>query len=75
MTTQTIEATLPIRVNGEAHRVPPGLTARTLLARLELEPGRVVVERNGVILRRDALGSAPVEADDAFEIVHFVGGG
>jgi thiamine biosynthesis protein ThiS len=35
----------------------------------------VVVERNADILRRDALDATPVDAGDAFELVHFVGGG
>jgi thiamine biosynthesis protein ThiS len=35
----------------------------------------VVVERNGDILRRDALETTAVEPGDAYELVHFVGGG
>jgi thiamine biosynthesis protein ThiS len=35
-----------------------------------------VVERNGAILRdRSSFASIPLSADDALEIVHFVGGG
>jgi thiamine biosynthesis protein ThiS len=34
-----------------------------------------VVERNGDILRRDALDASPVEPGDSYELVHFVGGG
>jgi thiamine biosynthesis protein ThiS len=64
-----------IRVNGEEREVPAGLTAAGLLAHLGLHPRIVVVERNAVILRRDGLDEAPVEAGDTYELVHFVGGG
>jgi sulfur carrier protein len=67
--------TTEVRINGDAREVPDGLTAAGLLAHLELDPRMVVVEHNGAILRRDALEAAPVHAGDAFELVHFVGGG
>ena len=64
-----------IQVNGDAREVPPGLGVAALLGHLELHPRMVVVERNGEILRRDALETTPVEPGDRFELVHFVGGG
>jgi sulfur carrier protein len=64
-----------IRVNGEDREVPAGLAVAGLLVHLGLEPRMVVVEHNGEILRRDALMGAPVREGDAFELVHFVGGG
>ena len=64
-----------VRVNGDEREVPAGLSVAGLLEHLGLHPRTVVVERNGDILRRDALDAAPVEAGDAFEVVHFVGGG
>ena len=70
-----IETAVEIRVNGDAREVPAGLTVAGLLEHLGLDPRMVVVERNGDILRRDALSEAPVEPGDAYELVHFVGGG
>jgi sulfur carrier protein len=64
-----------VRINGELREVPAGLTVDALLAHLGLDPRMVVVEHNGDILRRDALDRTAVAADDAFELVHFVGGG
>jgi thiamine biosynthesis protein ThiS len=68
-------AAVSIRVNGDQREVPAGLSVAGLLEHLGLHPRRVVVERNGAILRRDALDEAEVEAGDVYELVHFVGGG
>jgi sulfur carrier protein len=73
--TDTAAATLTVRINGDAREVPEGLDAAGLLAHLGLKPQMVVVEHNGVILRRNALAGVPVREGDAFELVHFVGGG
>lgn len=64
-----------IRLNGEDHEIPAGLSVAGLLERLRLQPRLVVVERNGEILRREGYAAAPVAAGDALELVHFVGGG
>jgi thiamine biosynthesis protein ThiS len=64
-----------IRVNGDDRTVPSGLTAAGLLEHLGLHPRMVVVERNGEILRADALPTTGIGAGDALELVHFVGGG
>ena len=68
-------AAAQVRVNGDERQVPAGLTVAGLLEHLGLHPRMVVVERNGDILRRDALDGVPVEPGDAYEFVHFVGGG
>lgn len=64
-----------VRVNGDERDVPAGLTVAGLLEHLGLHPRMVVVERNGDILRRDGLEGVAVEPGDAYELVHFVGGG
>jgi thiamine biosynthesis protein ThiS len=46
-----------------------------LLERLDIDPRRVAVERNFVVVKRDAYGATPVETGDQIEIVNFVGGG
>ena len=69
------EQTLSIRVNGAHRRVREGMTVADLALELGLEPTRVAVERNLEIVPRSTLGTVAVADGDAFEIVHFVGGG
>jgi sulfur carrier protein len=69
------EAEINIRVNGDDRSVPNGLTAAGLLEHLGLHPRMVVVERNGEILRPEALPGTAIADGDALELVHFVGGG
>lgn len=64
-----------IQINGDRRQVPGGLTVEALLRHLDLEPAMVVVEHNGEILRRVGYAEADVAPGDAFELVHFVGGG
>jgi len=67
--------TLQIRVNGERRDVAEGLTISEMLGEMGLNPRKVAVERNLEIVPRSTLGEVRVEDGDAFEIVHFVGGG
>ena len=71
----TDAAAIELHINGEGRRVPPGLSLTGLLTHLGLEPGLVIVEHNGFIIRRDRYDEVQVEAGDALELVHFVGGG
>ena len=71
----TVETTLAIQVNGEGRRVPDGLSIAAMLGVLGLDPRKVAVERNREIVPRSVLDEIPVEDGDAYEIVHFVGGG
>lgn len=66
---------MTVTINGERREVPDGLTVAELVSHLGLVSGRVAIERNREILPRDRWPAAPVAAGDAFEIVHFVGGG
>lgn len=50
-------------------------TIFALLMQLEIDPRRVAVERNFIVVKRDAYPATPVEAGDQIEIVNFVGGG
>ena len=65
---------LSLTVNGEPRLAAPGSIA-DLVRNLELDPAKVAVERNGVIVPRSALGDHPIANGDVLEIVHFVGGG
>lgn len=66
--------TLHIVVNGEPRRVAPGSIA-DLVRLLELDPAKVAVERNTVIVPRSTLAHVALAEGDTLEIVHFVGGG
>lgn len=66
---------IPVTINGEAREVSPGLNVGELLGQLGLHPRLVVVEHNRAILDRGAYDDTEVRAGDAFELVHFVGGG
>jgi thiamine biosynthesis protein ThiS len=50
-------------------------TIAALLQHLEIDPRRVAVERNFVVVKRDTYATTPVETGDQIEIVNFVGGG
>ena len=69
------QQSLEIRVNGEHRRVPRGLSIAQMLSEMGLDPLRVAVERNLVVVPRASLAEVPVEDGDTFEVVHFVGGG
>lgn len=66
---------IQIMLNGEPRELPQGLSLLELLQQFALDPRAVVVEVNRQIVRRPALASTPVQAGDAIELVHFVGGG
>lgn len=66
---------IQVRINGEPRRVAAGASIAALVAELGLDPARVAVERNLTIVPRSTLGDVTVANGDAFEIVHFVGGG
>jgi len=55
--------------------VPGPLTITDLLVRLEIDPRRVAVERNIVVVKRAAYDTTPIVDGDEIEIVNFVGGG
>ena len=66
---------LRITLNGDAPEVAGPRTVADLLARLDIDPRRVAVEHNLIVLKRDAFGTTVVRDGDAVEIVNFVGGG
>ena len=72
MSTDTL---LSITVNGDPRRVSAGASIAGMLRELGVDPKRVAVERNLAIVPKSTLEDVRVEDGDAFEIVHFVGGG
>jgi thiamine biosynthesis protein ThiS len=66
---------LQITLNGDPHEVAAPMTVADLLAQLDIDPRRVAVEHNLIVLKRDTFATTMVRAGDAIEIVNFVGGG
>ena len=66
---------MTITLNGDAHALPGPLSIADLLARLEIDPRRVAVERNFAVVRRDEYARTVLGDGDQVEIVNFVGGG
>ncbi len=64
-----------IQVNGEPQEVAGPLTISALLAQLNIEPRRVAVEHNLVVIKRHLYDATVVEDGDTIEIVNLVGGG
>jgi len=63
-----------IRLNGDSYEVPAPVSVSGLLARLDIDPRRVAVEHNLIIVKRDAFDRTTVGEGDEVEIVNFVGG-
>jgi thiamine biosynthesis protein ThiS len=66
---------LTIRLNGEPHEVAGPLTVTALLVSLNVDPRRVAVEHNLVVIKRDRYDATLVGDGDEIEVVNFVGGG
>lgn len=66
---------LDIVVNGTPQRIARASSIADLVRSLDLDPARVAVERNRVIVPRSTLAEAAVADGDRIEIVEFVGGG
>jgi thiamine biosynthesis protein ThiS len=64
-----------ITLNGEPHELDSGVTITDLLAQLGIDSRRVAVERNFVVIKRDAYATTRIEESDQIEVVNFVGGG
>ena len=64
-----------ITLNGDRFEIAGPVTVSSLLAQLEIDPRRVAVEHNTVVLKRTAFDTTLVREGDQVEIVNFVGGG
>lgn len=62
-------------INGKKRDLPEGTSVREMLAALELDPGKVVVEVNQIIIESGGFGTCMLSAADKVEIIAFVGGG
>jgi thiamine biosynthesis protein ThiS len=62
-------------LNGDPHELARPLSVADLLTALDIDPRRVAVEHNLVVVKRAAYDATVVADGDAVEIVNFVGGG
>jgi thiazole synthase len=67
--------TISLTVNGETRRMALGASVADLVADIGLNPAKVAVERNAIIVPRSTLADVALGDGDVLEIVHFVGGG
>ena len=70
-----LRESIAIHVNGDLRHVTVGISIADMLAELGLDARTVAVERNFEIVPRGSFAEARVNEGDAYEIVHFVGGG
>ncbi len=67
---------MTITLNGDRYEVPAATaTVSELLNRLKIDPRRVAVERNLVVVKRAAFDTTLIAEGDQIEVVNFVGGG
>jgi sulfur carrier protein len=64
-----------IRLNGEGRTFPPGTTLYGLVEALKLEPERVAIELDRLIVKRERWTATTISEGSEVEIVMFVGGG
>jgi thiazole synthase len=67
--------TISVRVNGEQRTVESECSIAAMLRAIGLDALKIAVERNLEIVPRSTFEEVKVRDGDAFEIVHFVGGG
>lgn len=66
---------MTIQLNGEAFETSGPLSVTRLLAQLDIDPRRVAVEHNRLVVKKAAYDSTVVAGGDEVEVVNFVGGG
>ena len=66
---------MTVRINGETRTVTVAADVAELLAELELPARTLLVEHNGVALRRDEWKGRAISEGDCFELVRIVAGG
>jgi thiamine biosynthesis protein ThiS len=66
---------ITLRINGKEVQLEGPAPLIAYLEKLGVSPRAVAVERNGVIIERDAYATTTIEEGDTVEIVRMVGGG
>ncbi|CAM4344758.1 sulfur carrier protein ThiS [Lacicoccus alkaliphilus] len=62
-------------INDETFTFEEDLTVSQLLAHMDIDADRVVVEHNGELIKKESFDSHIVKSDDRLELLEFVGGG
>lgn len=70
-----MQETINIILNGETIEVQSQTNLFDLLAKLEIEPRNVAIEKNREIVPRSLWSETFLQTEDKLEIVQFVGGG
>ena len=66
---------MKITFNGDPFEIAGPVNLSELLQSLDIDPRRVAVEHNLVIVKRAVYDSTAIEEGDQVEVVNFVGGG
>jgi thiamine biosynthesis protein ThiS len=66
---------MTIRLNGEPFALPTPMTVSALLSLLAIDPRRVAVEHQRLVVKRSMYDTTTIGDGDEVEIVNFVGGG
>ncbi len=66
---------MTIQLNGVPHEMPEPMSVSRLLEALEIDPRRIAVEHNRLVVKKVAYASTVVSEGDEVEVVNFVGGG
>ena len=66
---------MKITLNGDPFELPAPVTVSELLSQLQIDPRRVAIEHNLVVIKRNTFDTTRVAEGDQVEIVNFVGGG
>ncbi|MEA2083035.1 MAG: sulfur carrier protein ThiS [Thermodesulfobacteriota bacterium] len=66
---------MKIICNGKEREMNPDIRVAELIRALELDPGSVVVECDGEIVKRDEFEFHPLKEGSVVELIRFVGGG
>lgn len=64
-----------LRINGASREVNTVETVAELVAELHLVPETVLIEHNGVALRRNEWAARPLHDNDQIEVLQIVAGG
>ena len=66
---------MKITLNGDPFEIAGPLTISVLLAQLDIDPRRVAIEHNLIVLKRSTFDRTMIAEGDQIEIVNVVGGG
>ncbi len=66
---------MKLRLNGTLSEFQNGTTVAGLLKSLQIEPGRVAIEVNLEVIKKQDYHEYVLKDGDSIEIVNFVGGG